>query len=118
MATAAKTTDQEPWLTDDLWNQPDGYHEEYPGGRHRFRWDAITWEFREVKGDPDGWIARGNGGEYRVDAAAGACSCKGNTFHGHCRHVDTLTVFFLKTGVRHSEANEEMSEEKLRAVFA
>jgi len=114
MATAA--TERDP--LDVLQGMPDGTLEQHPNDRFLFRSGNVTWQIRPVQDDPDCWIIKGTGGEYRVDVAVGSCSCRGNTHWGHCKHVDTMTLFVLARGATSKANEEEMSEEQLRALFA
>jgi hypothetical protein len=118
MATAQKAMDLEPWQTDLLWDRQNGYHEEHPGGRHLFRWENTTYHLRPVKDDPDMWIVKGTGGEYRCDGAVETCSCPGYMHHKtRCKHLRALTAFNEARGATGQMDEEEMSEEQLRDLF-
>jgi len=116
--------DPEPWLTDLLWDKPDGYYEVHPNGVVLFKWLGQTFEVWRVEGDPDLLIIRGTGQKHKVDAAVGTCVCKGFKRWGRCKHAETgqavLPIVRSLPGATSNEADEEdeLSEEQLKALFA
>jgi len=104
---------------DILFDQPEGTIEEHGNGRYLFRWKNITWQIRPVKDDPDSWIIKGTGGEYRCEPGIGSCTCKGNAHHHRCKHADDVMPAFLeRRGATRCEDEEAMSEDELKALFA
>ena len=111
------TAERDP--LDILWEQPDGVWEEHPGGRWLFRWERTTYQIRPVADDPDSWIIKGTGGEYRYDAAVGDCTCKGHAYHkSRCRHIRAMIAFLEAVGSTSKSNEVELTEEELKKLFA
>ena len=84
-----------PWLTDELWDQPDGTVEDCGGDRYLVRSEGVTYRIR--KGEAvAAWLIQGQGREYRCDTAEITCTCKHHAMRlvpgERCKHLKAVNV--------------------------